>query len=439
MKRGMHLMGYCIAGPTWHNNGAWKHPESDALDALKPERYENIARILEEGLFDGLFFVDVLMILETFRGGYRANTQEPGQMFLMDPMPLLSAMARVTKNIGLSCTMSTSFYHPFHIARQYATLDHMSNGRAGWNVVTSISDVEAKNYGMEKMLDKSQRYDMADEVIEACQALWNSWEPDALIADPINGVFADPDKIHRADYEGKYVKTRGPLPVPHSPQTSPVLMQAGSSERGREFAGRWAEVIFTLQHDKKSMQEFYKDIKARVRKYGREEHHCAVVPGIDVIIGETESIAKERQENINSLVSVDLAVAEISNGLGIDLSDWPLDKPLEDMDLPQASRGIFEVILQGSKAKNLTLRDAARAFGENQLTPQVVGTASQVADHMQDLFESEACDGFIISPSLSPSSYVSFVKSVVPELQRRGLYRTEYTGKTFRENLRSGL
>ena len=439
MKRSMHFVGYCIAGPTWHNNGSWRHGESDAIDALDPARYEAIAKILEEGLFDGLFFVDVQTLFDTYNGTFEANLKEPGQIFLLDPLPLLSAMARVTKHIGLSCTMSTAFHHPFHIARAFATLDHISGGRAAWNVVTSASDREAQNFGMDTLMDRSLRYDHADEVLEATHALWNSWEEGAMILDREKGIYADPSKVHYVNYEGRFVKTRGPLTTPRSPQGSPVLMQAGSSARGREFAGRWAEVIFTLQHSKPAMQEFYRDIKERVVANGREAHHCAVLPAIDIIIGETESIAKERQDYINSLVSVELGVAEISNAIGVDLSDYPLDKPLVDMEITQGARGVFDVIFKGANDRGLTLRDAGRAYGENQLTPQLVGTPQQIADHMQDMFESEACDGFVVSPSLSPSSYVQFVKTVVPELQRRGVYRTEYKGKTFRENLRSGL
>jgi FMN-dependent oxidoreductase (nitrilotriacetate monooxygenase family) len=434
----MHFVGYCIAGPTWHNNGAWRHDESDAIDALDPARYELIARTLEEGKFDGLFFVDVLTLFDTFGGNFNANLREPGQIFLLDPIQLLAAMARVTRHIGLAATMSTAFHHPFHIARSFATLDHISGGRAGWNVVTSANDREAQNFGIDRLMDRALRYDHADEVVDACHALWNSWDEDALILDRKRGIYADPSKVHYVDYAGRWVKSRGPLTTPRSPQGSPVIMQAGSSDRGREFAGRWAEVIFTLQHDKADMQAFYADIKSRVVRHGRAPGHCAVLPAIDVILGETDSIAQERAAYLNSLVSTPLGVAEISNAIGVDLSGYPLDQPLRDMEITQGARGVFDVVLRGSQAQGLTLGDAGRAYGINQLTPQIIGTPERVADHLQDLFEAEACDGFVLSPSLSPTTYTQFVKSVVPELQRRGLYRTEYTGRTFRENLRSG-
>nr|WP_246518821.1 LLM class flavin-dependent oxidoreductase [Ancylobacter lacus] len=433
----MHFIGFCIAGPNWHHNGSWRHDESDALDALNPARYENIARILESGKFDGLFFVDVLTLYDSFGQNFRANIRQPGQMFMLEPVQLLAAMARVTTHLGLAATMSTAFYHPFHIARTFATLDHISGGRAAWNIVTSANDREAQNFGLDRLMERGLRYDHAEEVLEACHALWNSWDEDALILDRENAIYADPDKVHYVDFEGRWVKTRGPLQTPRSPQGSPVLMQAGSSERGREFAARWGEVLFTLQHDKADMQAFHADIKARMQKYGRPPEHCAVLPAIDIVVGETESIAREKAEYLNSLVSPELGVAEIANHTGVDLSGYPLDEPLKDMEITQGSRGVFDVILRGSQSKNLTLRDAGRHYAISELTPQLVGTPQTIADRMQDLFESEACDGFVIVPSLTPSGYVQFVKSVVPELQRRGLYRTDYTGRTFRENLRS--
>ena len=435
-KRQMHLVGYCLAGPTWHNYGIWRHPESDGLDMLDPARYEEIARVLEHGKFDGLFFVDFLMLFDSYAGGYRTNLKEGGQQCMMDPMQLLAAMARVTSHLGLAATMSTTFYHPYHIARAFASLDHISKGRAGWNVVTSAMEREAKNFGMHALLGKNERYDMADEVIEACIGLWQSWEPDALVGDRENNVLADADKVHYVNYEGKYVKTSGPLVTPSSPQVQPVIMQAGSSPRGREFAGRWAEVIFTLQNSKENMQAFYRDIKDRVVANNRQPNHCAVVPAVDIVLGDTESIAKERAEALNAYASPTLGLAEISNALGIDMSGFALDKPLEEVELTQGARGILDIMLQGTKKDGLTLEQAGKAWATSQMTPQLVGTPKMIADHLQDLFESECCDGFMICPSLSPSTYVQFVKTVVPELQRRGIFRKEYKYSTFRENLR---
>jgi FMN-dependent oxidoreductase (nitrilotriacetate monooxygenase family) len=433
--RQLHFVGYCTIGPTWHSNGSWRHAESDAVDFLNPERYDNMARVLESGMFDGIFFVDIQIILDAFRGGFADSVKYGGYISALDPMQMLASMARATNHIGLAATMSTSLYHPYHIARSFSTLDHISNGRAAWNVVTSANDREAQNYGAQKLLDKALRYDQADDVLEACHALWNGWEEGALVLDRESGVFADPSKVHYTNYEGKFVKTRGPLTAPRSPQGSPVLMQAGSSERGRQFASRWAEVVFTLQHDKTDMQKFYRELKDRISNAGRDPSHCVILPSIDVVIGETESIAKERADYINSLANTHLGVAEISNAMGFDLSGFDLDQPLSDMEISQGARGVFDIILRGSKSQ--TLREAGRTWAVSQMTPQLVGTPQMIADHIHEYFEAEACDGFIVCPSVTPGSYVQFVKSVVPELQRRGIYRKNYTGRTFRENLRS--
>ena len=432
-ERNMHFVGFVIAGPTWHHYGSWRHPESDGLDALDPARYEEIARALERGKFDGLFFVDFLMLFDSFAGGYQTNLREGGQQCMLEPTQLLATMARVTSNLGLAATMSTTFYTPFHIARSFSTLDHISKGRAGWNVVTSAMDREAKNNGLSKLLEKDQRYDQADEVLEACFKLWNSWEKDAIVGDRQNNLYADPGKVRPVNYEGKYIKTTGPLTTPRSPQDRPVIMQAGSSPRGRQFAGRWAEIIFTLQNSKSHMQSFYKDIKDRVVNGGRQPKECVILPAVDVVIGDTESIAVERAAAINSLASAKLGTAELSNALGVDLSNVPPDKTLDDMELSQGCRGILDVMLQG--ARGVTVAEAGKRWATNQMTPQLVGTPEMIADKLVDLFESECCDGFMLCPSLSPGTYVQFVKTVVPELQRRGVFRKEYKHRTFRENL----
>ena len=403
--RRMHLVGYLIAGPTWHNNGGWRHPESDADLALDPRRYERIAEILEAGRFDAVFFVDVLTLFDTYQGGFAGQVAGPGQMWFLDPLLLLAAMARKTRHIGLAATLSTAFYHPFHIARALASLDHISGGRAAWNVVTSANSREAQNFGLDRLMDRNDRYDHADEVMEACDALWNSWDADAIVNDRKRGIYADPSKVHYADYQGKWIRTRGPLPTPRCPQGRPVIMQAGSSERGRQFAARWAEVIFTLQHSQPDMQAFYTDIKARMEQSGRCPDECVITPAVDIVLGETESIARERAEYLNSLVSAEVGVCDISNAIGTDLSQYPLDQRLEDMDITDGARGVLDVVLQGTRAGELTLRQAGYRYGVNQLTPTLIGTPEMVADRLQDMFESRCCDGFVICPSISPGTY----------------------------------
>lgn len=435
-NRRMHLMGYVIAGPTWHHNGAWRHAESDAVNALDAARYERIARILEGGKFDGLFFVDTLALMEFYDDSYAAVVRNGGQIYMLEPLQLLATMARATERIGLSATMSTAFYPPFHIARSFATLDHISKGRAGWNIVTSTLTREAQNFGLDAIMGPANRYDQADEVVQACCKLWDSWEPDAIIYDRENGKYADPSKVQHANFEGRWVSTRGPLPTPRSPQGQPVLMQAGSSGRGRDFAAQWAEVVFTLQHAKTDMQNFYADVKARVERAGRQPEECMILPGIDVVLGETESIAQETAAYLGSLVNAEFGVAEMSNAIGTNLAGQNIDRPVGDLALKEGARGMLDVILQGSRPEALTLREAGRRYGYTRMNPLLVGTPTMVADRLQDLFESECCDGFILCPSLSSVGYEDFCQGVIPELQRRRIFRTEYATTTFRGHLR---
>jgi FMN-dependent oxidoreductase (nitrilotriacetate monooxygenase family) len=345
-------------------------------------------------------------------------------------------MSRATTRIGLGATLSSTFYPPYHIARSLGTLDLMSRGRVAWNVVASHGHLEAQNYGLDQLPARDTRYDYADEVVEAVCKLWESWDADALVLDKQRGVYADPDKVHYANYQGKWIKTRGPLTVPRSPQGRPVIMQAGSSPRGRDFAARWGELVFTLQHSKADMQTFYQDLQARVVAQGRAPEDCLILPSIDVIIGETDAIACERQAFVNDLVQTDVGLAQMSGHIGVDLSRYPSDQPLADMQMETGSRGSLDVILQATEAHGLTLGEAARRYATSELCPQIVGSPETVADQLQDLFEARACDGFILTPTLMPGMFEQFVRAVVPLLQARGIFRNDYTGTTLREHLR---
>jgi FMN-dependent oxidoreductase (nitrilotriacetate monooxygenase family) len=434
-NRKMHLVAFLLAGPTAHHHGAWRHPEAD-LGVFTPQYHEHIARVLEAGKFDSLFFADLLGLYDLYGGSFATLLRTGGQMGLLDPIPLLSIMARVTSHIGLGATVSTTFFPPYHLARSLGTLDLMSGGRVAWNVVTSGGHLEAQNFGMDELPAREARYDYADEVVEAVCRLWESWDADALVLDKQRGIYADPDKVHYVNYQGKWIKTRGPLTVPRSPQGRPVIMQAGSSPRGRDFAARWGELVFTLQHSKEDMQAFYQDLKARVVAQGRGPEDCVILPSIDVIVGETDSIARERAAYVNDLVQTEAGLAQMSGHLGIDLSQYPSDQKLEDMHIEMGSRGSFDVILQGTEAQGLTLGEAARRFATSELCPQIVGSPDTVADQLQDLFESRACDGFIFTPTLMPGMFEQLCRAVVPILQARGLFRKEYAGTTLRAHLR---
>jgi FMN-dependent oxidoreductase (nitrilotriacetate monooxygenase family) len=435
-QRKMHLVAFLMTGPTCHHHGAWRHPESDIADILRPERYEHIARVLEAGKFDSLFFADILGLYDLYDGKFDTMVGRGGQICLLDPAVVLPMMARVTSRIGLGLTYSSTFNHPYQIARMLASLDHLSGGRVAWNVVASTSTLEARNFGLEEMPGRGVRYDRADEVLEACCALWDSWEDGALLLDKTGGRFADPAKVHYANYAGRWIKSRGPLTTPRSPQGRPVIMQAGSSDRGRDFGARWGEIIFTLQHEKADMQAFYADFKSRMASRGRAPEECVVLPSIDVVIGETDSIARERAEYVNSLVDTQLGMAQISGHIGIDLAKLDPDQPLADVKLEEGSRGSFDVILQGTAREGLTLGEAARRFATSELCPQLVGTPEMIADRLTDLFEAHACDGFVLTPTTFPGMYEQFCRTVVPLLQRRGVFRNEYRSATLRDHLR---
>ena len=434
--RQMHLIAFLMTGPTCHHHGAWRHPDSIVDDILDPARYEHIARVLEAGRFDGLFFADILGLYDLYDGCFDTMVGRGGQICLLDPAVVLPMMARVTDHIGLGLTYSSTFNHPYQIARMLGSLDHLSGGRAAWNVVASTSTLEARNFGFDEMPGRAERYDRADEVLEACFALWDSWEDGALLGDKASGAFADPSKVHYVDYAGKWIRTRGPLTTPRSPQGHPVIMQAGSSDRGRAFGARWGEIIFTLQHQKADMQAFYQDFKARMAARGRAPEECVVLPSIDVVLGETESIARERAEHVNSLVDTQLGLATMSGHIGVDLAKFDPDLPLADFQKEEGSRGSFDVILQGTKAEGLSLGEAARRFATSELCPQLVGTPEMVADQLVDLFDDHACDGFVLTPTTFPGMFEQFSRAVVPLLQKRGVFRKEYTGRTLREHLR---
>jgi FMN-dependent oxidoreductase (nitrilotriacetate monooxygenase family) len=437
----MHFVTLMCAGPTNHNNGGWRHPDGDGHLVLDPARYEEIARISERGLIDGIFLVDYQFTQGQTEDAPNPVVKHGGQMVMLDPLQLVACMARVTKHIGVTATLSTSFHNHYHIARAFASLDHISGGRAGWNIVTSGNPAEARNYGQDALQERTDRYDYADQVLEACIALWNTWEADALKFDKASGLFADPAKVHYVRYDGSMVRTHGGLTTPRPPQGQPVLMQAGSSPRGREFAARWAEVIFTVQQEKSLMQAFYADMKRRVREKGRDPAHCAILPAIDIIVAETEEKARAEAEYVDSLASEDLGLQTLTDLTGVDLFRLPRDTPLADIPVdPErtVSIGLLQNVLAIRRdGRGLTTGEAARLYASTWMAPRVVGTPEAIVDRMQDIFESEACDGFVIGTSTMPMGLSNFVDLVVPELQRRGLYRTEYEGSTFRENLRS--
>ncbi len=428
--RRMHLVAYLKTGPTANHPGAWRHPEAALDDIFDPARYEHIARVLEDARFDACFYADTFGLPDIHGGNFDAYLKHGGQISYLDPLVVLPIMARVTKHLGLGATLSTTLLHPYWIARTLASLDLLSGGRMAWNIVTSATDLEARNFGQDGIAAKHERYDRAEEVVAACNALWESWDDGAIVADREGGVFIDPSKVRYTNYEGRYVRTRGPLAMPRSPQVRPVFMQAGSSDRGRDFAARWAELIFCTPHSKADTLAFTTDIKARMARFGRAPEDCRILPSFMTVIGETESIAQEKYEHLQSLIDPEAQRMLNSALMGVDLAK--VSSP-EEMRAKQGNQGIVgsqDRVLQVMKAEGI-------AFQEAVAKPRalLVGTAQTIADTLEDYFTSGACDGFIITPTVHPRMFEEFCRLVVPELQRRGLFRREYAGATLRENL----
>ena len=431
MSKKMHLVAYLKAGPSASYPSTWRHPSAPLDDIFTPERWEHIARTLEAARFDAFFFADGLGIPDLYKGSYDDYLGRGGQLSLLDPMALLPLMARVTSHLGLGVTLSTTFMPAYMIARYLGSIDLLSNGRAAWNVVTTARDFEAQNCGHEGLPPKDQRYDMADEVLEACDALWHGWEPDALVLDKASGVFADPAKVRYAHYAGRHVSVRGPLSIPRSPQGRPAIMQAGSSPRGRAFAARWGEMLFATPATKADALAYRSDIRARMEAIGRDPDECKVLPSFTVVVGETDAIAREKAAYLESLVDPELVIASSSWSVVADLSK--IDTP-EALDTPGSNQGVAghrDRMMQVAREKGITFAEAVR-----RPRALVAGSPNTIADMMEDWFTAGAADGFILPPTVSPTTFEEFGRMVVPELQRRGLFRTDYAGRTLRENLR---
>ena len=429
-SRKMHLVAYLRTGPTASYASAWRHPTASLHDIWDATRYEDVARLLEEARFDALFFADTLGLPDVYKGGFADYVARGGQMSLIDPMIVLPLMARATTHLGLGSSVSTTFNEPYQIARSLGSLDLLSKGRAAWNVVTSASDAEARNAGMAGLPPKDRRYDRADDVLQACFSLWDCWDDDALVLDKASGTFADPAKIRCADHAGPFVSVRGPLSIPRSPQGRPVILQAGSSPRGRDCAARWADVVFCTQATKHDALAFRDDMRTRLHAAGRAASDVRILPTLSVVIGETESIAREKAAYFDSLIDPELVLASSSSLLGVDLSRVETAEQAAAEAGHQGSAGSRDRMSQVARAEGIGFSAAVR-----KPRALLAGTAAQIADVMEDWFTAGACDGFVLPPTTFPTTYEDFARTVTPELQRRGLLRRDYAGRTLRENL----
>jgi len=434
--RQMTLIAFMQAQNCSNYVGSWRHPAS-MTDFLAPEYYQRIARTLEDARFDMAFFDDRLAMPDIYGNDHRETVAHGIRAVKLDPTVVLMTMAAATRHLGLGATYSTTYYEPFHVARLYGTLDLMTGGRVAWNVVTSLNDSEAENFGYEEHLEHDLRYDRADEFLEVVTGHWDSWADDALIVDKATGRFADPDKVRKLDHAGKYFKSKGPLPVPRSAQGHPVLLQAGQSGRGMAFAARWAEAVFASYPSLEAGRKLYPYLRSEIEKGGRNPDHVKVAPAVKVIVAETASQAEEQRALIAAQARPIDALALLCEVLNVDFARRPYEEPFSDEELASVSwHSLRDRVIARSGKKNPSVRDFVEASGRGTVNegPLFVGTPSQVADEMQEWFET-ACDGFVLSATKVPGSYEDFARLVVPELQRRGLFRREYPGTTLRDTL----
>lgn len=427
-------LGAFLPGPG-HHIAAWRHPDAQADGGLNFQHYRQIAQTAERGKFDMVFLADGVAVWDHGQG--MEAFSRSGQFSVhFEPLTLLSALSTVTEHVGLVATASTTYEEPFHLARKFASLDYLSAGRAGWNLVTSANEAAALNFSKDKHLEHALRYKRAREFVDVVTKLWDSWEDDAFLRDQESGVYFDPDKLHIPNHQGEHFSVRGPLNVARPPQGYPVIVQAGSSEDGKNLAAQTAEVIFTAQQTLQEAQAFYADVKGRLANYGRNPDHLKIMPGVFPIIGKTEQEAKNKFDQLQELIHPIVGLGLLSGMIGgFDLSGYPLDGPLPDLPETNAGKSRQKLLIDLAHRENLTIRQLYLAIAGARGHRQILGTPAQIADQLEDWFVNGGADGFNIMPPYLPGSLDEFVDLVIPELQRRGLFRTEYEGQTLRENL----
>jgi N-acetyl-S-(2-succino)cysteine monooxygenase len=422
--RELHLNAFLHG--SGHHEAAWRHPDVDPRAELEIEHYVSIARAAERGKLDSLFLADGLAISQNI--SYNVHHS-------FEPLTLLSALAGATRRIGLIATASTTYNQPYSLARALASVDRISGGRAGWNIVTSAGQGEARNFNLADRPDHAQRYERAGEFLETAKALWDSWADDAVVANKASGIYSDAVKIRAIEHLGKHFQVKGPLNLPRPIQGHPLLVQAGSSEAGKDFAARHAEAVFTAHLSVEAAREFYADVKGRLAQYGRSPSELLILPGISAYIGDTVEEAQGKYDHLNSLINPEYGVRQLSAQLDFDLSGYPLDAQLPEIPADtDGSQSRKKLIVDVAKKESLTIRGLTERLAGARGHYTFIGTPEQVAVEIELWFSTGAADGFNIMPPTFPGGLDDFVDKVVPLLQKRGLFRTEYTGRTLREH-----
>jgi len=417
--------------PVSIHTAAWRYPGAHADGNFNFAHLRRYIETLERGRFHAFFMADHLALMNM----PMAALKRSATVTSFDPLTLLPALATCTAHIGLIATASTSYNDPYHIARKFASLDHLSGGRAGWNMVTSSNPDEALNFGRDEHLEHGERYRRAREFHAVVTGLWDSWADDAFIRDVDSGVYFDPARLHMLDHRGEHLKVRGPLNIARPPQGWPVIVQAGSSEAGQALAAETAEIVFSAQNTLADAQRYYAALKSRVAAAGRPPADVKVLPGAFVVVGDTLAEARAIKARLDSLVHPDSGLATLAVTLGCDVSGFDLDGPLPEIPDSNASKSQREKLIAMAARENMTVRQLAQYVGGSFGTLEMVGTARTIADEMEEWLASGGSDGFNVMFPWLPGGLDAFVDKVVPELQRRGLFQREYAGRTLRENL----
>jgi FMN-dependent oxidoreductase (nitrilotriacetate monooxygenase family) len=434
--RQMTLIAFLQAQNCTNLASSWRHPLS-RIDTWSPDYYRHLGRVLEDGKFHLGFFDDRLSMPDMYGRNHGHTVRHGIRCVKMDAATVLMVMGMATERLGLGATYSTSYYEPFHVARLFATLDLMTEGRAAWNVVTSVNDGEAQNMGRDQVVAHDDRYDRADEFMEVVLGHWDTWEDDAIIQDRTTGVFADPGKVHRLDHKGRFFRSRGPFTVPRSSQGHPVIIQAGQSGRGKRFGAQWGELIFAIYPDIETGKRDYADFKAEVARCGRDPEHVIVTHLVNTVSAATQAEAEDKWAAIGKLpLEVD-ALSLLSEGLNFDFATKGMDDAFTDRELADMSglQAIRDRVVTASGKKNPTVRDFIHISGRGRVHDPIVGGPKEISDRLEQWLVERACDGFVVAATHVPGTYEDFVRFVIPELQRRGLFRKDYAGKTLRENL----
>ncbi|MGE0768005.1 MAG: LLM class flavin-dependent oxidoreductase [Hyphomicrobiaceae bacterium] len=434
--RQMVLVGFLQAQNCSNFSASWRHPES-RTDFMTADFYRHIGRTLEAGKFQLAFFDDRLSMPEFQSGKYEEAVANGVRCVKMDAFACMMAMGMATERLGLGVTYSTTYYEPYHVARAFATLDQLSGGRAAWNIVTSLNDAEARNMGQDALLAHDDRYDRADEFLEVVLGHWDTWSDDALVIDKSTGLFAHPEKVKRLDHKGEYFSSRGPFTVPRSAQGHPVLIQAGQSGRGKRFAAEWGELIFVYNLGVEGGKKAYADLKASCVAAGREPDSMKIAALVYPIVAETRAEAEDKRALLETLPKEIDSLLLLTEAMNFDFGSKPLDEPFTNEELNSISglQTMRDRVMAATGGRSPTIRDFIEVTGRGRLSNPWVGNAKDVADMFEEYFTAPTCDGFVIGATTVPGTYEDFVKFVVPELQRRGLFQKEYRGTTLRENL----